>query len=754
VLSPCQLREKETTVRQKHPFIHAMMALFLTLAGLHAQQTSTGSTEKTMTADRLITFNGTVKDANGQPRLGALNITFRLYATQEEGEALWTENQTVQTGQEGRYTVLLGSAAKDGLPLEAFSGGKAQWLGVQVEGQDEEARVLLVAVPYALKAADSDTVGGKPSSSFVLFEDLKEALGMPGSSALTLAQIANDPARSSRASNFAGRLFRGASSGMLASSKTGGLGPLTYNETGINTWFGQDAGKNTTAGPNSYFGYMAGYTNVSGQNNSFFGYRSGYFSTGTSNAFFGHHAGYQNTDGSGGTFIGSAAGYNNTTGDYNVNVGISAGFTGSSAGYNTFVGTYAGYANTGNSNSFFGYYAGRNNSTATGNSFFGRESGQANTSGTGLAFFGYLAGTESTGSDNSFFGYQAGRLNVGGTDNSFFGFYAGRGNTSGDYNSFFGGQAGYQSTTGNRNSGFGYRAAYGNTAGNYNVFLGSNTGASMTVEHNNSFVGAYSDGAAGITNATAIGYQALVTQSNSLVLGSINGVNGATSDTKVGIGTTTPAVKLDIVGGMRIYPLDENEAGLVLSNQSAPAAWQFADYNSGKFYIQEAGVGPRMVIAPGGNVGIGTTDPTSRLYVAGTVYATGGFSAPSDERLKRAIKPISYGLNEVLRLRPVTFEWKDQNDGKLNLGLIAQEVEVVIPEVVEKKMGETGTMGMQYSGLIPVLIKAAQEQQSFIQELKSALDQKSNENASLNARLSALEQALERLTREDRLSNK
>jgi len=68
----------------------------------------------------------------------------------------------VEADEEGRYTVLLGASEGEGVPLELFTSEKARWLGVEVEGDEEQARVLLVAVPYALKAADADTVGGKP----------------------------------------------------------------------------------------------------------------------------------------------------------------------------------------------------------------------------------------------------------------------------------------------------------------------------------------------------------------------------------------------------------------------------------------------------------------------------------------------------------------------------------------------------------------------------------------------------------------
>jgi hypothetical protein len=67
------------------------------------------------------------------------------------------------------YTVLLGSTQPSGIPVDLFSSGKALWLGVQPDSADgaEQPRVLIVAVPYAFKAADADTLGGLPPSAFL-----------------------------------------------------------------------------------------------------------------------------------------------------------------------------------------------------------------------------------------------------------------------------------------------------------------------------------------------------------------------------------------------------------------------------------------------------------------------------------------------------------------------------------------------------------------------------------------------------------
>jgi len=116
---------------------------------------------------RLVKFSGAVKDADSKPRTGVTGITFALYKEQAGGEALWLETQNVTLDQQGRYTVLLGANSPEGVPLDAFTANEAQWLGIQPEGLLEQ-RVLLVSVPYALKAADAETLGGMPASSFVL----------------------------------------------------------------------------------------------------------------------------------------------------------------------------------------------------------------------------------------------------------------------------------------------------------------------------------------------------------------------------------------------------------------------------------------------------------------------------------------------------------------------------------------------------------------------------------------------------------
>ncbi|MGA9899877.1 MAG: hypothetical protein WBQ09_17390 [Terriglobales bacterium] len=131
----------------------------------------------------LVRFGGTVKDLNGSPLTGVVGITFALYSEQIGGSALWLETQNVTADSTGHYTVLLGSTTGQGLPESIFTSEQAHWVGVQVQGQAEQPRVLLVSAPYALKAGDAETIGGLPPSAFMLAPASANAPGGSGNAA-------------------------------------------------------------------------------------------------------------------------------------------------------------------------------------------------------------------------------------------------------------------------------------------------------------------------------------------------------------------------------------------------------------------------------------------------------------------------------------------------------------------------------------------------------------------------------------------
>lgn len=139
------------------------LVLICSAVSLTAQQSA--STDSIVPS--LVKFTGTLADTDGKPLSGILGVSFSLYKDQTGGATLWLETQNVQADKNGHYSVMLGAASAHGLPPEVFVGGEARWLGIQANGQTEQPRVLLVSVPYALKALDAETLGGKPASYFM-----------------------------------------------------------------------------------------------------------------------------------------------------------------------------------------------------------------------------------------------------------------------------------------------------------------------------------------------------------------------------------------------------------------------------------------------------------------------------------------------------------------------------------------------------------------------------------------------------------
>ncbi len=125
------------------------------------------SSQSSVVVPRLVNFSGKAIDG-GKVITGMAGATFAIYSEESGGSPLWLETQNIQADGKGNYTVQLGATKPDGLPLDLFTSGEARWLGVAINGGQEQPRVLLLSVPYALKAADAETVGGLPASAFML----------------------------------------------------------------------------------------------------------------------------------------------------------------------------------------------------------------------------------------------------------------------------------------------------------------------------------------------------------------------------------------------------------------------------------------------------------------------------------------------------------------------------------------------------------------------------------------------------------
>ena len=184
-----------------------------------------------------------------------------------------------------------------------------------------------------------------------------------------------------------------------------------------------------------------------------------------------------------------------------------------------------------------------------------------------------------------------------------------------------------------------------------------------------------------------------------------NGNNIYFNTGNVGLGTSTPASKLHIFDEEKIQ-MDDQTFG----------KWASVSIEFTSNIVPE--------VDDNRSLGILTRRWTS-------VYATNGTINTSDIREKNNIKDLEYGLDELLQLRPVSFSWINRPESGTKLGLIAQEVEAIMPEVVVNLQRTPGLavdgeadsdrLGMYYSDLIPVLIKAIQEQQERINLLEQEI---------------------------------
>jgi hypothetical protein len=414
-------------MRRFSTIVALALATLLSISICSAQQTAT------TTVPNLIRYSGTLKDAQVATFSSstAVGVTFSIYKQQDGGASVWMETQNVTPDSNGQYNVILGSTTAAGLPGDLFSQQEQRWLGVQVQGQAEEPRVLLVSVPYAFKAHEAETLGGLPASAFVKAPTADASVGRANAAGTAVNALAGAgsaggaskgkgtngrlapaictpvPGRlifwDSQGSECPSSLFQvigGSTNGFIGIGLTNPSEPLdVFGQISTYKWYDineqrivsvhRGPGQAPTGSTNLFLGWDTGTNNVGNTNN---------------NTFVGRAAGNQNITGQGNTFTGEEAGYWKTTGDQNT-------FSGYRAGYRNYNGT---------SNAIYGYDAGHYNNGSY-NVFVGAG-----------VDFGSLPVT--TGSNNTFAGYEAGVANTTGHNNVFYGFQAGRINTVGHSN--------------------------------------------------------------------------------------------------------------------------------------------------------------------------------------------------------------------------------------------------------------------------------------------------------------------------------
>ncbi len=747
------------------------------------------------------TYQGSLTNS-GLPANGNFDFEFALFDTLSGGNpivATIPKNNVPVTN--GIFSVKLDFGS-------VFPGGN-RFLEIRVRPAGQPGittlgpRQLIDSAPYSIKASLADIalsslqLGGVPSTEYVLTTDPRMSDARQPTAGST-DYIQNGTAQQA-SSNFrisgtgtanifnAGTQYniggnRVLSISVAQSNVFAGPNAGLQNTTGAaNTFFGSDAGfLNTTGDANSFFGEEAGVLNTSGIQNSFFGRAAGRSNTtGGSNAFFGTSAGRANSVGGSNAFFGNEAGFANIASS-NSFFGARAGFTNTTGTDNAFFGAGAGLANTtASSNAFFGHVAGFANTTGVANSFFGKSAGQSNTTGASNSFFGQRAGfANTTGADNAFFGGNAGELNTTGFGNAFFGRNAGNSNTIGIANSFFGGSAGDSNTTGSNNTFYGNGAGISNTIGDGNTFVGTLAGNGNDTGGSNTIIGDHANVlVSNLTNATAIGSRAAVSQSNSLILGGITGVNSGT-DTSVGIGTTAPTNLLTIgspeativTGKVGVFGTSgfnvvlrettNDVEGIMGVNSSSGVIYGSMTNHDVSIRTNNTN---RIVIDAGGNVGVGTSGPNDKLDVNGTigiaVLGVAGStslcrnasdqiaSCSSSLRYKTNIGQFSQGLSFVNKLRPITFDWKD--GGMKDVGFGAEDVANIDPRFVTyNDKGEVE--GVKYDRLSVAFVNAFKEQQEQIETLQKTNVQQQQQIEKQQAFIESIEKRLEQLEKEDR----
>ena len=495
---------------------------------------------------RLVQFGGTLRDAAARSVSGVASVTFAIYADQDGGTALWSETQNVLSDPSGHFTVLLGSATANGVPAELFGTGQSRWLGMTIARSIEMPRVPLASVPYALKAADADTLGGLPASAYVTTQALAASNGrtlIPIIGGNTTV-IATPQASSTRA---------------VSASATDAIPQATPSGTGttdfIPIWTSSSALGNSTIFQSAGLvgiGTTTPAETLDVNGNSIF--------RGSFQLPPGHPAiassGYESH-----SFQFQASAFNSST---KVSDTEAFGFraeplnnntTNPSAKLDLFFGSggSAPFTDTG-----FSFAANGTVTFAPGQTFPGVSATvnelnlpNATNSALGVITIGGSPFVSDYGDpSNTWVGGSAGggfKSIVPDTYNTGVGLQALYSVTVGKFNTASGVGALYLNSSGLYNAALGFEALTSNITGDFNTAVGASGGAGSNTGSYDTFLGYDTAvGMDGLTNATAIGANAEVGASNSIVLGSIAGVGNGTVNVNVGIGTATPLSTLEL----------------------------------------------------------------------------------------------------------------------------------------------------------------------------------------------------------------
>ena len=182
---------------RRHPL--AVLLVLCLSAGQALAQTPPSTS-----VPRVVRLDGQFVPASGLPPAAVETVTLSIYASPADAEALWSEAQDVRVDAQGRYTVFLGATTADGIPASVLSGER--WLGIRVArpGEEEQPRVPMTSVPYALKASDADTLGGLPPTAFLRAPSKTGRDGAAGAASAPAGDL-DRPAVNTGTANFLGK---------------------------------------------------------------------------------------------------------------------------------------------------------------------------------------------------------------------------------------------------------------------------------------------------------------------------------------------------------------------------------------------------------------------------------------------------------------------------------------------------------------------------------------------------------------------
>ena len=331
-----------------------------------------------------------------------------------------------------------------------------------------------------------------------------------------------------------------------------------------------------------------------------------------------------------------------------------------------------------------GLTVGKGGGAVASNTATGASALSTNSSGGGNSGFGNGAlASSSTGNDNAAFGYHSLYVNTA-SQNSAFGSSALAANTSGGNNTALGQAALASNTTASNNTAVGYQAGYSNHTGANNVFVGYAAGYNANTSGGHTFVG----------------YNAGLNSNSSSTANTFFG-NGAGS-------LVTSGIKNTIIGRY-----DGNTGGLDIRTASNYIVLSDGDGNP-RFYVNNSG----YPFFPSIRGSAGT-------YAARFTGAAELTLDTSSARYKDNIRDSVYGLDDILKMQSRQFEYKD--DGRSDVGFVAEEMVDVIPEVVAID-AQGRPDAVSYDRLVSVCVKA-------IQELKTIVDAQAAEIAELKAKV-------------------